>query len=209
MTVKGFQDTIDWYDANADVYMANADKGIPQQAIDTFVKLLKPGAKVLEAGCAGGRDTEIFFKKGIDITGVDASEGLLSHASKSNPAIPYIKADFRGLPFPDSEFDAIWCHAALVHMETIEDLKKSLEEFHRVLKTGGLLYIYVKKQQGEEKTAIVHEPLIRHDRFFRFYTPEEFEQYLIETNFKIKSLRICDDALGRRDTKWIEVLARK
>lgn len=209
MKITGFKDTIDWYDDNADLYATSANKAIPFKAIAYFLDFLPKNPRILEAGCAGGRESKVFVEKNIDVVGVDISEGLLKVAKEVNPTVRYIQADFRDLPFKDREFDAVWSHASLVHMETIEDMKKSLKEFHRVLKSSGYLYVYVKLQQGEEKTAIVSDVLSNHERFFRYYTQEEIASLLSDTGFDVLDSHLCDDLHGRPEVKWIEVMARK
>ena len=48
MKIKGFQDTIDWYDNNADVYSASANRAIPFKAIDYFLSFLPAYVSVCE-----------------------------------------------------------------------------------------------------------------------------------------------------------------
>ena len=209
MKVKGFQDTIDWYTKNAKVY---ADAGYakpPYDLIDKFSRLLPHTPTILDVGCGAGRDTGLLAKKRAIATGLDLSKGLLKEAKKRNPELTFIYGNFLDLPFEDNSFDGIWAHAALVHLETIPEVRKSFREFHRVLKDKGILHIYVKLQRGKEKTKIVKDTLSNHERFFRYYTEEEIREYLDELHFTIIDFSIRKDGHDRAEVTWICIFAKK
>lgn len=207
--VHGFQDTIDWYDNNSEQYAESLNEVVPMDSIGVFLKVLPPHPSVLEAGCGPGRESKIFHEKGVHTIGVDLSEGLLKVAKERNPEVEYVKADFRELPFQDGMFDGVWSHASLVHLETIEDVKKSIDEFRRVLKSGGILFIKVKAQTGEKKTDVVTDTLSKHDRFFRYYTVEELKEILMSNGFEILSTDLMEDGHGRAEVKWIQIVGKK
>jgi ubiquinone/menaquinone biosynthesis C-methylase UbiE len=209
MKVKGFADTIDWYNNNARIYAETTYKVAPIMLIDIFVKMLPESPAILDAGCGPGRDSAILRKKRAEVYGIDISEGLLKIAREKNREINFVYGNFLALPFNDNSFDGVWAHAALVHLETIEDVKKSLQEFHRVLKNKGILHIYVKAQTGSEKTAVVTDVVSHHDRFFRYYTKEEMKGYIEKLGFKIRQLTIEEDGHGRNEVRWISIFAEK
>ncbi len=169
MRIKGFQDTIAWYDQNSEKYSQAVEKRSNMNQINEFVNLLKGRATILDTGCAGGRDSKLFYDKGLTVVGIDISKGLLKLAKNKYPYIKFVLGDFRTLPFPEDYFDCIWAHASLVYLETIRDVKKSLREFHRVLKNRGVLYILVKAKIGKTKITIVKDSLSKHERFFRYF----------------------------------------
>lgn len=208
MDIRGFKDTIAWYDNNAEAYAASADKVNFEPRVDVFLEMFPPNPSILEAGCGTGREARLFHKKGAHVVGVDISDGLLEIARRESPEITYITANFVELPFEDNLFDGVWAHASLVHLETIEEVEQTLKEFNRVLKPDGLLYIYVKLQQGEEKTAIVSDSLSNHDRFFRYYTEDELADLLFGAGFNVQEQVIEEDPHGREEVKWIRVIAR-
>lgn len=150
---------------------------------------------ILDAGSAAGRDSHYFFQKGLRVTGVDLSEGLLKIAVKKYPEIEFVKADFRKLPFENNYFNGIWAHASLVHMDKLADTIDSLKEFKRILKMDGILYVYVKTDKRE--TSIVNDKLSGHDRFFRYYSKKQIEQLIKTLNFKIISSEFDKDLAGR------------
>ncbi|MGH9857046.1 MAG: class I SAM-dependent methyltransferase [Acidobacteriota bacterium] len=155
-----------------------------------------------------GERRTYFFSRGAKVTGIDISQGLLSMAKEHFPQITFATGDFRELPFADETFDGVWAHAALVHLETVGDVKKSLQEFYRVLKKHGILHVYVKEQRSKEKTAIVSDQLSQHERFFRYFTEEEMQGYLKETGFTTKEITIRHSK-SRKGLSWICIFAEK
>jgi ubiquinone/menaquinone biosynthesis C-methylase UbiE len=209
MKIKGFKDTINWYDNNSEEYANALYTIVPIESINLFLSYLPSSPNILEAGCGPGRESSVFIEKGAIVTGVDVSEGLLKIAKAKNPNAKYIKTNFLNLPFADSVFDGVWSHASLVHLEKISDVKLALSEFKRVLKSNGILYVYVKMQTGGKKTEIIKDSLSNHERFFRFYEPEELRKLLTSSGFEIITFGLKDDEYGRSEVKWIETVVKK
>lgn len=213
MKIKGFKDTIKWYDQNAQQYSQATKVTYSQEAIDKFIGLLPKGAKVLDAGCASGRDSALLTDKRCRVTGIDLSRGLIEIAKREYPNINFIHGSFLELPFDDEDYDGVWANASLLHLETDNDVRKALKEFSRVLKKNGILHILVKAQTGKEKTAIVKDSLSNHDRFFQYFKAPELEELIIESGFEkiyLEQYRETDkNPKGRPEVKWIWLLARK
>ena len=69
---------------------------------------LAPGGRVLDLGC--GRLGLRALEPGLDITGVDL------HERPDYPG-PFVRADAAaGLPFPDDEFDLVYCSSVIEHV---------------------------------------------------------------------------------------------
>lgn len=216
MKVKGFQDTIEWYNQNAAKY---ADASIQSSSVhdreqfENFISKLQQNAKVLDAGCGSGRDSNRFFQNGFEVTGIDLSHGLINEAKKRFQKITFIEGNLLALPFEKNSFDGIWSHASLLHLEKVEDVQKALQEFHRVLKKSGVLHVLVKAQKGKEKTAVVSDSLSGHDRFFQYFTVEEIKNLLETSGFGVEQIHQYNEADrnpgGRSEVEWIISLSRK
>jgi len=206
-----FAQTIKWYNDNAQTY-ANKIEHLPElEYIKRFANLLKSGDKILDAGCAAGRDSKIFKDQGFEPTGIDIVENFIKLARKKNPNIEFVHGDFRNLPFSDNTFAGIWATACLLHSETTADVKKALNEFYRVLEPKGIIHISVKQQLDNKKTAKTsHQFSKGFKRFFRFFTAKEIKNYLTKAGFQILKLEDNSSAKGNRQKiKWIVVLAQK
>ncbi len=204
MKVKNFENTIKWYDENAEEYANAAFKKASIDLIDQFMKFFTSEPNVLDAGCGHGRDCELLYQKGATVTGLDISKGLLAVARKRYPHLTFIQGDFLNLPFKKESFDGVWAYSSLVHLESIEDVIKSLQEFYRVLKKGGIMHVYVKeKTKGEIQEFVADKA-----RYFRYFTPKELKQYIEETGFTIQQLTIRQST-SRKGLNWISIFAEK
>lgn len=76
--------------------------------------------------------------------------------------------DFDRFPYPfaDSEFDEVKCMSSLEH---VDDLLRTIEEIHRILKPGGILKVWVPHYSGPDA---YRDPT--HKTFFSFYTFDRF-----------------------------------
>ncbi|HYC34426.1 MAG TPA: class I SAM-dependent methyltransferase [Candidatus Paceibacterota bacterium] len=203
------KDTIDWYDENAEIYARAANSTNMADAVSVFLKCLPPNPLVLDAGCGSGRDSKELHKGGAKVIGIDISKGMLKIAQRDNPDIEFVHGDITNMPFEDNRFDGVWAQASLVHMETIEEAKQALKEFYRVLKPGGHANINVKMKVGNQDAAVIKDTLLNHDRFFRFYDPDELAKYLEETGFINNEYELLADPHNREDTKWASFLVQK
>lgn len=111
---------------------------------DTDISSFLAGKTVLDIGSfTGGRSAAWFERYKLKhITGVDVSQ-LYADAANHYASIRGINADFRfavaeNLPFMDEAFDAILTFDVFEH---VQDLRKSLTECFRVLKSGGRLFL--------------------------------------------------------------------
>jgi len=99
--------------------------------------------RVLDAACGTG-DYAIAlsetaeFVVGIDCTAerVEFLRAALDRLDPRPPIEPVI-GSIEDMPFEDGEFDAVFCRGAVF----LTDLPRTLGEFHRVLKSGGHVYI--------------------------------------------------------------------
>lgn len=208
--ITGFGDTIAWYDANAEKYAASIEQFPSEELLDRFANVVGRGGKVLDAGCAAGRDCRFLKDRGLVPIGIDLSEPLIKIARNKHPDIEFRQGDILNLPFEDESFDGIWAHASLVHFETTEDVVKALKEFNRILKPNGIIHVFVKQQSGKEKTSVISDILSRHDRFFQWFTKHEVQQLLDKTGFAIIDLQDdYEDPAGRDEVRWVVALAKK
>ncbi len=111
----------------------------PSQTALESVKYLKPDFKVLDIGCAYGRDCKFLNERGIKTTGIDLCKEAIRLGREFIPPSDLLVADAMQMPFEDSQFDALFSHLFLHLLYKQEDRRRFLKECTRVLKTNGLM----------------------------------------------------------------------
>jgi ubiquinone/menaquinone biosynthesis C-methylase UbiE len=115
----------------------------PAERLVANVKII-PGQQVLDVACGTGRATmaaALVVGKSGRVTGIDIDDKMLDIAkqkaeSASLTNVEYHVGDAEALEFSDAAFDVVICASAIFFLK---DIPKALHEFHRVLKTGGIL----------------------------------------------------------------------
>lgn len=140
--------TITAYD-DVEKYESNTKFLTPTDEIDELLHLIPDGAKVLDAGCAYGRDSDYMQKKGYDVIGFDLSASLIKRAQELHPTIAFSKRDVRDTGFENDSFDGIWCNATLLHLND-QDMLQALLELKRIVKPNGFIAVSLKKGTGSQ-----------------------------------------------------------
>lgn len=102
---------------------------------DTLSALgVKPGMRLLDAGCGGGGACVVAAALGCNATGLDASHALLAVARERLPQVQFVHGDLEKLPFADGHFDAALAANSVIFAE---DIRQAVRELHRVVRRGG------------------------------------------------------------------------
>jgi len=143
-----FEETMtpaDWKRAYAKGTPHWAKDKAPSIFAEEFVKAMRSHKmnSVLEIGCGNGRDSILFAKSKIKPTAIDivpeALELAKANATKAAVKVAFKKANGEALPYKDGEFDAVFTLSVL-HSTNLD---KSLPELWRVLREGGIAFIYI------------------------------------------------------------------
>lgn len=166
------------------VSFVEAHAEIPEAVVaaaDQFLRMLPAAPRLLDVGCGPGRDAAWFGTRGCRVAGADLSRGMLAQTQNFIHG-PLTQAAMQSLPFRDAAFDGLWCNAALLHLPK-RAAPRALAEFHRVLKSGGALFVSLQAGEGEvwESQSYGHEA----PRFFARYTLEEAAALLTRCGFII------------------------
>lgn len=107
--------------------------GYPAEALDW---LLPPGEpRVLDLGAGTGKLTRQIAARGLPVTAVDPSEGMLDELRRVLPGVPAHAGTAEALPLPDHSIDAVVCAQAWHWV----DVAQAVPETARVLSPGGRL----------------------------------------------------------------------
>ena len=128
-----------WYDA-----LIEDDKSNYQQSLilPNLLRLLnlKKEDVVLDLACGQGFFSREFAKTGAKIVGVDIADDLIKLARDKSPKnINFFTSSAEDLSFlSGGSFDKV---VVVLALQNIENVKKTLEECHRVLKKNGEIFI--------------------------------------------------------------------
>lgn len=193
------KEAIEAYDKIAVTYADYTFPKLLQFQLNKFISLLI-GKKILDAGCGPGRDLQYFNQEGLDVTGIDISKGMLREC-KRRTGITALNMDMRKMSFQDNSFDGIWCMASLSDIEK-DEILKVIDEFYRVLKRGGVIYIAVK--EGEGMQVVKKKKYNDMPRIYVYYKLSELQEVLKKKFFILTSMTANDDG-----TSWVEIFAKK
>jgi ubiquinone/menaquinone biosynthesis C-methylase UbiE len=184
---------------------------VPVAELDAFMGLVPDATgRVLDVGCAFGRDTELLAERGLRAEGVDLSSAFVARAAQLHPQLAFARMDARELAFPDATFAGVWCQATLLHLKD-PDVAAALAEFFRVLTPGGALFVSFKEGDGEED--IVEKFTSDSVRFYRYQTVRSVTALIGKAGFQIAAVERSNEferyGPGYRDLTWIHGFATK
>jgi len=137
-------------------------------------------SKVLDAGCGTGMNMVYLRSRGYRVSGVDVSSEALSFAKKRGLKNLQI-ASITSLPFPDRSFDAVLNMDVMGLLDT-NSAKRSIKEFYRVLRPGGLLILHCAALEWlRSQHDVASNVKIR-------YTPHDLRNLFTPTKWRIEKL---------------------
>ena len=131
-----------------------------QQEAATIQRLIakykrSKGNDLLEVACGTGRHIQ-YLKDKFRVLGTDISAGMLSLARKNVKGVRFQRADMVTLNL-GREFDVITClFSSIGYVKTSADLKRTLSNFARHLKKGGVVIIEPWLTKAVFKTGLPH-----------------------------------------------------
>ena len=116
---------------------------------------IRPGMRVLDAGCGGGRNLVYLLREGFDVHAVDEDPQAIVYvremAAALAPGLPpeQIRLDaIERMSFPDGWFDVVISNAVLHFARDDEQFEAMVHEMWRVLKPGGMLFVRLASSIG-------------------------------------------------------------
>lgn len=185
------QKTIKEYDEIAEEYCKKTeqegDREFHEKMLDKSLRYFDTNSKprVIDLGCGDGRDSRYMKEKGVDVVGIDLSQGMVNLARKKDPKIAFLQMDIRDTVFPDNTFHGAWASASLNNLPKSE-LSKVEKEVYRILEPGGIFAFSFKEGEGEGFEESVVEG---HERYCSYYLLEEIKKKL--NLFELIDIRRC------------------
>ncbi|MGE3273505.1 MAG: class I SAM-dependent methyltransferase [Vicinamibacterales bacterium] len=143
---------------------------------------VSPGARVLDAGCGGGRNLVYLLREGYDVSAADRDAGAVAAvrrlASELAPALPddhFRVEPLEGLTFADASFDVVIASAVLHFARDDAHFSAMLDGLWRVLAPGGVLFTRLASTIGMEGRA-------RPIGGGRYHLPDGSDRYLVDAD---------------------------
>ena len=165
---------------------------------DRFLQYVKPGGKILDAGCGSGRDSLAFLEAGYAVDAFDAAEEICRLASKN------LGFTVNCLRFEEiiggPEYDGIWACASLLHVNK-NDLPDVMRRLKGLLKPDGIIYASFKEGTTER---------IKDGRFFHDMTEKDCQDLFQEAGLTVLEIfRSQDVREGRQSEAWVNIIGKK
>ncbi len=160
--------------------------------IERFRKVVPRDGVILDYGCGYGRTCAFLKKHGFrHVIGVDISSEMIVRGLRRDIDLDLRQLERETLPFDDNTFDACTLLAVLNCIPTDNGQQTLMDELHRVLRTGGILYLSDYPLQRDDKNT---------DRYRRF--ERQFEKFGV--------FQLPDGAVLRHhDMGWVYRLLKR
>lgn len=192
-------DTIRYYDENAEVFIEGTRDVEFTDLQDGFLKYLKKGSRILDLGCGSGRDTKYFLDRGFQTDAIDGSAEICRQAS-AYTGIHVKEMLFQELDISET-YDGIWACASLLHLP-YDELVLVFQKIARALNENAVFYVSFKYGEFEGW---------RKGRHFTDMTERRTESLLSKTaELKMKEMWITTDVRpGRDEERWLNIILVK
>ena len=141
---------------------------------------IRPGMRVLDAACGGGRNLVYLLQSGFevfatdaDVQAVDAVRRLAAQLAPQLPAENFRVEPVEQMSFPDAFADVVVSSAVLHFARDMAQFDAMVREMWRVLKPGGMLFCRLASSIGMEDRVTPFGGR-------RFALPDGSERYLVD-----------------------------
>ena len=174
--------------------------------------VIDPHSSVLDVGCGFGNNLLPFLDMGCTCHGVDIHPDMVDVTRSIleergyRPTIQ--QGSNRDLPYEDGSFDLLLSVNTLHYEGTEENIRSALEEFHRVMKPGGMVYISTVSPEHDihSKAENVGERLFRirdwdfrdGQQFFFFHDEDDLSGYLAQVFSSVETGEVVEGLVTSR-----------
>jgi SAM-dependent methyltransferase len=132
--LSSYDDIAEMYDLFwADWYLPAALPAIEK----LFFSRLAPNARILDVCCGSGHVTQELVKRGYQVTGVDASAGLIRIARRKMPGVDFRVQAAERLSIDEKYDAALSTFDSMNHLLSYEDVRGAFRGVYNALHPGG------------------------------------------------------------------------
>lgn len=155
----------------------------PSCHIKDLLRYVEKESAILDLGCGSGNNAVYLSNLGYNVTGIDASDNMLTIAKNKKSHAKFIQGDVSQLNFNNNSFNCIILSYILCHL-TNNRVSNCLAQLNHILQDKGILFIELFT--GELGEITITEPLnttLTTD--FNIIRIEDMETMLGANNFEI------------------------
>lgn len=134
---------------------------------------IRPGMKILDAGCGYGRNLVYLLREGFEIYGADQDRRAIESLNRQTGSDRFRNESVEAMSFPDQFADVVISSAVLHFARDDEHFEAMLKGSWRCLKTGGLFFCRLASSIGIEHQI---SPIAGR----RYLVPDGSERYLVD-----------------------------
>jgi len=201
------QETVSHYDRDASAIAARYETANMEAIHECLLKYLPKGGEVLEIGSGSGREVAYVLEHGYDVTGVDASAGMVRESIRLHPELQ--NRVFcsplplqTGSPLLGRKFDAIVSIATLMHIRE-HDLFECVTQIRTMLKPEGILFL--SASLGRQKSIGDRD---EQGRLFIERPAEQIQLLFERLGFRFIANHDTADVYHRK-VKWFALIMQK
>ncbi len=155
-------------------------KPLERQLLGAFM----PGAtgRLCDLGCGPGHVAAYLHAQGREAIGVDLADGMIEQAQRLYPAVLFVRADMRDLPFASGAFAGIVAFYSLIHIPPAE-MVRTLHELRRVLQQDGELLVGFHRGEEVRRVDTMLDEPVQLD--FHFFTTQQMSDWITQTGFVV------------------------
>lgn len=136
---------------------------------------LRPGMRIVDAGCGGGRNLHYFAQNNYDLYAVDSNPEAIAAVAQHFPTVKACAAPVENMPFSADFADVVLSSAVLHFARDDNQFAAMLTEMWRILKPGGLLFARLASTIGIEHQVRCLDTARR-----RYLLPDGSERFLVD-----------------------------
>ncbi|MBW4611893.1 MAG: class I SAM-dependent methyltransferase [Desmonostoc vinosum HA7617-LM4] len=197
----------DEYDFFARMYNDSWGPRYCEENIQFLEKLLLHSltkqAQILDLCCGTGQLVQELVTRGYQVTGLDASEAMLSYAEKNVPDAKFILADARSFNLPSSFDVVVSTSGSLNHFLNLSELTEVFCSVYQALLPNGTFVIDMNLEEAFKLSFLdkVEDGDVKEDYAWASRSSYNSEDKIGRINMILFSL--IEQAWQRFDTTWL------
>jgi SAM-dependent methyltransferase len=190
--------TLSHYENNAESFWKGTRDHDVSQNITAFLKALPKdkALDILDFGCGPGRDIYTFKSLGHKPVGLDGSERFCQMAEQYS-GCAVLHQQFLKLELEENSFDGIFANASMFHIPSNE-LPRVLEQMHRSLRVGGILFSSNPRGNTEGWQG---------ERYGHYMEIESSQRFLEQSGYKIVNHYYRPEGKPREQQPWLAIVS--